>query len=684
MASLTSLKTAATAATQTASQSVQPRFLGVARTLVPVAALGIGFVAMKRAHASAIGPYGLIQALPPYYYAALALAGLSFLITWNSSRARPLRLSFDLLVLVFLLQSPPAIIEPEARFPVAWLTAGFTDFVAGTGHVLPGIDARFSWPGFFAGTGMVARAAGLPTTILLLKWWPVALNLLYLPPFYLLARAILGNYRRAALATWLFPLANWVGQDYFSPQSVAFLLYLVFAWIIVYQFGAKRRKLLPSRPEWLHPSQLGRLRPRELLPPELRGLLPPPPAWLHVPQLLPARPAWLRPPRLRRLLPSRPAWLRPPRLRRLLPSRPGGLVPWQLRRWLTRPGPPQEDPPSLPQPAMPLALALAILIALGIAMIVSHQITPIFAGLIVTLLAFFGRTRLKTFGPLLLLLAAGWICFAAIAFWVGHFGELFGGLGNLGGNVNQSIASRIKGSPQHIQVLDVRLLVSLLIWGLMGLGMLAGYRRRLEVRTPAILAIAPLLVLSGGAYGGEAGLRAYLFSLAGALPLVTMLFPVVKSVWSSVAAALITALLVPGFVLARWGNEFSEMTRPGDLAAIRYLYRHAHAGASLMSMTPEVPWRFTDIQRYHYSLDNLETFLTKNVGAMVKILAGNPRGGYVLITTGEVVLGEQTYGEPKDWGTQLEHAIASSHRFIVVYSAPGERIYKLSRVTHGG
>ena len=48
---------------------------------------------------------------------------------------------------------------------------------------------------------MVARAAGLPSTMLLLKWWPVAMNLLYLPPFYFLARAILGDSRRAALAT---------------------------------------------------------------------------------------------------------------------------------------------------------------------------------------------------------------------------------------------------------------------------------------------------------------------------------------------------------------------------------------------------------------------------------------------------------------------------------------------------
>jgi hypothetical protein len=610
---LTNVETDASGRTQPTVQSMVPRFLPVVHTLLPLLALGLGLLAIKSAHVSSIGAYGLIGALPPLYYVALALAGASFFLTWTSPGPRLLRFSFDLLVLVLLLQSPPQIIEPVARFPVAWLTAGFANYVAGTGHVLPGIDARFSWPGFFAGIGMVARAGGLPTTVVVLKWWPVVMNLLYLPPFYLLSRAILGDYRRAMLATWLFPFANWVGQDYFSPQSVAFFLYLVFTWIVVDQFGEKRKRILPRR------------------------------------------------------------------------RRAGSLLSWART---PKGNPPDQaataDLPGPPQITVPLAFALAVLTALGIAMIVSHQITPVFAGLVVTLLALFGRTRLKVFGPMMLLLAAGWLCYAAIAFWIGHFSSIFGGLGNLGGNVTANIGSRYRGSSQHIQILDIRLIVSCFIWGLAGLGMIAGYRQRLEIRTPAILAITPLLVLSGGAYGGEAGLRAYLFSLVGALPLITLLFPVAKSIWSTVAAAAITALLIPGFVLARWGNELSEMTRPSDLAAIDALYRMAPANATLLSMSPEVPWRFTDISRFHYDeLDNVTPFLTGDAHALVTKISGNPRGGYVLITAGEVALGEQTYGQPKDWATRLEQHMTSSRRFVLVYSDGGSKIYKFRRPVHG-
>lgn len=565
--------------------------------LLPITALGLGFVAMKHAPISAIGAYGLIQALPPLYYVALSLAGLSFLLTWSTPRPSLVRLSIDLVTLVVLLQSPPAIIEPVARFATAWLHAGFTDYVASTGHVLPDLDARFSWPGFFAGMGMIERATGLPTTIILLKWWPVAINLLYLPPFYLLVRAILGTPRRAALAVWLFPLANWVGQDYYSPQSVAFLLYLIFIWLVVEQFGAHRARLLP----WPH---------------QQRG--------------------------------------------RGLRSRPG-----------------DQEQTERPRAVMPPMLGLAVLGVLGLAMIVSHQITPIFAGLALVLLAFFGRTGLKTFGIVILVLTAGWICYAANSFWAGHSSMLFGGLGNIGANVTDDLSSRLRGSPQHYQVLDVRLLLSCFVWGLAALGFLVGYRRKLDVRTPAILMITPFLVLSGGGYGGEAGLRVYLFSLAGALPLIAMLVPATRFVLrSAVASALVMALMIPAFVLARWGNELSEMTRPDEITAVRALYRIAPPGATVVSITPQVSWRFADINTYLYKPDNLDEFAFVKVGLIVKLVDDNPQGGYVLITTSQIVYGEQAYGLPGNWGDRVEQAMTSSGRFVLVYSNPNAKIYK--------
>lgn len=564
--------------------------LAVVRIVVPAAALGLGFLAMRQSHVSAIGAYGLIQALPPLYYVSIALAALSFLLTWNSSRAHPLRFGLDLLVLVFLLESPPAIIEPEPRFPIAWIHVGFTDFVASTGRVLPAVDARFSWPGFFAGMGMLSRAGGLPSALLLVKWWPVAINLLYLVPFYLIARAILGDHRRAALATWLFPLTDWVGQDYYSPQSVGFLLYLFIVWLVIDQFGMRRKKLFP----------------------------------------------------------------------------------WPFSKQHAEPGPPSG--------AIPPLLGLAILTVLCLAINVSHQISPVIAGLVVIILSFFGRTRLKAFGILMPLCTAGWICYNAVTFWSGHFSALFGGLGQVGGNLDANLAGRLLGSEQHLQILYARLIVSFLVWGLAALGFAVGYRRRLEVRTSAILALTPLFVLGGGSYGGEAGLRAYMFSLAGALPLAATLLPAVPSRRSSVgscaAVALMAALFAPGFVVARWGNELAEMVRPGEITAINKLYRIAPAGSNLVAITSEVPLRSADVSRYHYDTHNWNVFIADDVREIEAKANRDGHSGYVLITTGQLMLGEQNHGQPTDWGTRLERSLVSSGRFILVYSNPDARIYK--------
>jgi hypothetical protein len=150
------------------------------------------------------------------------------------------------------------VIEHEPRFATAYLHAGFTGYVAHKGALLPRLDARFNWPSFFTGSALLDKAAGVRTALRLIRWWPVVMNLLYAPLIWLIARRLLPEANMAWLAAGLFPLADWVGQDYYSPQSVGFLLYLVFLFILVGPLGtdapalwsvARRRPLRwPSDP----------------------------------------------------------------------------------------------------------------------------------------------------------------------------------------------------------------------------------------------------------------------------------------------------------------------------------------------------------------------------------------------------------------------------------------------------
>ena len=218
--------------------------LTLARCAPLLAALAIGLLSLTTARESAIGQYGLIQALPPLYFVSLGILAVSFILLWRSPQPRFPEFVLGLIILVVLLQGAPSIIESEPRFGVAWLHAGFTNYVAQTGQVLPGVDARFSWPSFFTGMALLSRTAGLPNAMILIRWWPVFMNLLYLPPLYLLSKSLLRDQKRAMLAVWLFPFANWVGQDYYSPQSVAYLLYLVLLCVVLGPYGARRKALI--------------------------------------------------------------------------------------------------------------------------------------------------------------------------------------------------------------------------------------------------------------------------------------------------------------------------------------------------------------------------------------------------------------------------------------------------------
>jgi hypothetical protein len=205
-------------------------------------AIAIGFFALKLSPVTKIGPYGLIQALSPLYYVAIALLIISFSLSLRVACHRSVLLGTHLTILVFLIHGAPSIIEAAARFPTGYNLVGFVDYIADTGNLLQNFDARFCWPSFFEGVAMLDKVAGLNSAIVLLRWWPVAMNLLYLPFIFGIAKQLLGSELKAWVAAGLFPLANWVGQDYFSPQSLAYLLYLAFVFILVVPLGARDRQ----------------------------------------------------------------------------------------------------------------------------------------------------------------------------------------------------------------------------------------------------------------------------------------------------------------------------------------------------------------------------------------------------------------------------------------------------------
>ncbi|MFU8851168.1 hypothetical protein ACNAW0_09325 [Micromonospora sp. SL1-18] len=258
------------AAPATAGQRIRTGLLGGAEYAAPTAALALGVWALERGDAADIGSLGLVTALRPELYVALALLTASFLRgVFRTRPASDALLAAHVVVLVILLFGAAPIIEPLPRVISGWLHVGFADYIARTGETLPELDARFSWPGFFALTAMATRAAGMPDAMPLLAWAPVGFNLLYGAGVFRLARVMSPDPRSAWLALWLFFPANWVGQDYFGPQAMNYLFYLALLMVLLRWFhpirsdGLYRQRSLGSLVGLLR--RLFRLPPRPLL-----------------------------------------------------------------------------------------------------------------------------------------------------------------------------------------------------------------------------------------------------------------------------------------------------------------------------------------------------------------------------------------------------------------------------------
>jgi len=223
------------------------RALSHALEVAPIAvAAALWILSMLAVDPREIGDIGLIGALPAGTFAAFALACVGFAIAISRPRLSTPLILLHVVALVVMLYGATSVIDKEPAFNVVWRHAGVVDHIATTGDVDATIDAYFNWPGFFLWAAAVSHAAGLDSTLDWSGWAPVVFELSYLPALVVIARAFTQDQRLAWGGVWIFYLTNWVGQDYFSPQAISYLVYLAVIAVALTCF-ARRGRLLPER-----------------------------------------------------------------------------------------------------------------------------------------------------------------------------------------------------------------------------------------------------------------------------------------------------------------------------------------------------------------------------------------------------------------------------------------------------
>lgn len=197
--------------------------------LALVVALGIWFASLRPVDPSEMTDLGLASVMSRDAWVPFILlsAGFFFLLG-----VRDLLKSLALLyiaALIVILHVTPILEYGTIRYPWVWKHLGLIDYIERVGALDPTsplLAAYHNWPGLFAGVAMVAELIGVRDLATPLMWWPPVVTLLGAVAFASIARQLTADPRVVYAGVWVFVAGNWIGQDYFSPQSAAYLFYL--------------------------------------------------------------------------------------------------------------------------------------------------------------------------------------------------------------------------------------------------------------------------------------------------------------------------------------------------------------------------------------------------------------------------------------------------------------------------
>lgn len=214
------------------------------------AALLLWLVSLSGVHLSTMGDLGLVHALPVTYWVGLGLLGFGVCAALHDRHTRPIHFAGYVLALITFLHATPLALYPELRYSWAWKHVAVTDVLLDT-NTLPTHAGQLAvyarWPGFFWLNDVFVQHMGLHSPASYASWFPLLINTALVIPLVALYRSFTRSRRLVWGGVFLFFTCSWVGQDYFSPQAFAFLLYVCVIAAVVHRLPHKGRPQ-PGRP----------------------------------------------------------------------------------------------------------------------------------------------------------------------------------------------------------------------------------------------------------------------------------------------------------------------------------------------------------------------------------------------------------------------------------------------------
>jgi hypothetical protein len=206
-----------------------------AQAMLPVAVL-LWLFSLRWVRLDRMADLGLISILPVLFWVALGLLALGFALTLRQPALGTPWLVAYVLVLIAMLHATPTLLYGTLRYAWSWEHVAIIDYLVRHGGTDPSngsLSPYNKWPGFFALNAAVIRMTGLRTSLGYAAWAPPVFNALMVAPLVLIFRTMTKDRKVLWGAIWLFSCCQWTGQDYFSPQAYAYVLFLAVIGIVL-------------------------------------------------------------------------------------------------------------------------------------------------------------------------------------------------------------------------------------------------------------------------------------------------------------------------------------------------------------------------------------------------------------------------------------------------------------------
>ncbi|HEU5152586.1 MAG TPA: phosphotransferase [Iamia sp.] len=542
---------------------------------------------------------GLLSLLTPLNAVALVLVLAAFGIEVARRQPSTWRLATPVVLLVAALHGTPAVLYGTLRYAWAWKHLGIVDYIDRHGAVDPGIgtlDVYHNWPGFFSQMAGLLDLAGVDEPSRILRWWPLLIELATIPVLLFVFSAFSADKRVRWTGVLLFMATNWVGQDYFSPQSEAFVLYL--ALVGVFLRGFARR---PDRPRW----------------------------------------------------------------------------------WETSLDPDEDTP------AWPLGWTVALVGVLVAAIVTSHQVTPFMVMVALAALAVTRRVRTGWALVATVGLALVWAGTGARTFVEDNLSGLASTVGQPASNAGENFVDVTTLSAHQQLVSTMGRLTVVGIAAVAGLAVLRQVQLRRLRLEPLTLAACPVVMVLTNSFDGEIVFRTYLF----ALPFLAWL--AADGLWSgrrpprpgrrAVAVAVVTALLLGGFLFGYYGKDQWYRFSEDEVAASALVLRSAEPGSLLVTGTDNYPVQFADYERLTYvpiasePVDSRDEVLADPADVLASWMGESDyTDAYVLLTRSMRDEADATGLLPAGALVDVEAALRADPRFTAVFDTPDATVFALA------